>query len=101
MSLSKETHAIKLFENFSSSALIHFKRCLFAWDDTYLITGKFRELVNKINSGMKSITISGPKGVGKTWALGAIATLCHEVKRPCFLWSPLIKMDPHLLFSFF
>ena len=38
------------------------------------------------------VTIRGPKGVGKSMALGAIATMCHK-QRPCFLWSPIANKD--------
>ena len=36
---------------------------------------------------MKRVSIGGPKGVGKSMALAAIATICHGI-RPCILLSP-------------
>jgi ABC-type iron transport system FetAB ATPase subunit len=51
-----------------------------------MITEGFMEIVRRINSGQELIAIGGPKGVGKSLALAAIATLCHNT-RPYLLFS--------------
>jgi reverse gyrase len=52
-------------------------------------TSKFEVLLNGLNSGQFSkFSISGPKGVGKSLALAAIATLFRKDGKKCFLWSP-------------
>lgn len=45
-----------------------------------MVTEEFRSLVAELNSGRKRVKIGGRKGVGKSMALAAIATL--EKKRP-------------------
>jgi hypothetical protein len=56
-------------------------------DKKFVITEQFRSLLKKLNSGEKLIPIRGPKGVGKSLALSAIAALCHG-KSPCLFVTP-------------
>ena len=54
-----------------------------------MVTEEFRDLVKCVNENL-TVAICGPKGVGKSLALAAIATLCHKQKSPCFLFSPCV-----------
>ena len=58
-----------------------------AVEQKFVITDSFRKLVEKLNSGERLLPIRGPKGVGKTMALAAIAALSHG-KSPCLFVSP-------------
>ena len=60
----------------------------------FVVTEGFKKLRHAVTSGKESILIGGPKGVGKSWALAAIATLCRKERKQCFLWSPGIEMSP-------
>jgi hypothetical protein len=60
----------------------------------FVVTEGFKALRSAVTSRASKISIGGPKGVGKSLALGAIATLCCGLRRPCFLWAPDIEMDP-------
>ena len=57
-----------------------------------MVTKGFKKVIDRLNDGTEDISICGPKGVGKSMALAAIATVCHE-KIPCFLWSPSVTFD--------
>jgi ABC-type lipoprotein export system ATPase subunit len=61
-------------------------------DDTFVVTEGFKALWEKLKSGKcKQIAINGPKGVGKSLALAAIATLLRRDGKKCFLWTPRIN----------
>ena len=99
INLPQETKDIPLLKDLSSVAEYHFKRVLsslvigFYGRRSFVVTQRFRDLIEMLNDGTKEvIAISGPKGVGKSWALAAIGALCHKT-RPCLLWSPKIKVN--------
>ncbi len=85
---------IELFEGFSEIERVHFKSSLCIEVNKFVVTNKFKKLIENLNSGVENIAIGGPKGVGKSMALGAIATLYHK-ERKCFLWSPVIEAEDH------
>ena len=59
-----------------------------------MCTRKFGDLWNKLKSvPLKKLAITGPKGVGKSLALAAIATLLRKDGKKCLLWSPRIDED--------
>ena len=72
----------------------YFKRALprTVFSDYYIITEEFKSICEGLDSGDKVVTIHGPRGVGKSMALGAIATLCYK-QRPCILWSPIAHKE--------
>jgi hypothetical protein len=85
---------INLYEGFSPNVTKHYRRYL--QDLTvkkFVVTEGFSKLCTAVKSKESRISIGGPKGVGKSLALGAIATLCNKLKRPCFLWAPDIEMN--------
>ena len=100
INLPQETKDIPLLKDFSSVAEYHFKRVLsslghlgFYIRRSYVVTQRFRDLIEMLNDGTNEVTaIGGPKGVGKSWALAAIGALCLKT-RPCLLWSPKLEVD--------
>ncbi len=93
--LSENATTITLYEGFDeelSHKRVHFSRCLHCTNKKFVISDKFRALVKALKSGKSKATLCGPKGVGKSMALAAIATLCHK-KVPTFLWSPTMKLN--------
>ena len=58
-----------------------------------MVTQAFRDLITKLNDGKGRVAIDGPKGVGKSLALGAIGTLCKKAGRPCILVSPKTEVN--------
>jgi ABC-type sulfate/molybdate transport systems ATPase subunit len=55
--------------------------------------------LNKVAIGGPIVATSGPKGVGKSLALAAIATLFRKDGKKCFLRSPWIDSD-HLFHEY-
>ena len=56
-----------------------------------MVTEGFKKVIDHLNDGT-DVSIVGPRGVGKSMALAAIATVCHG-KIPCFLWSPYVTFN--------
>lgn len=85
---------IKLYDKCSLEKELYLKSCVAVQElePHYLITKKFRSLCEMLDSGEHSISIGGPKGVGKSMALAAIATLCNK-RRPCVLWSQATRVN--------
>ncbi len=93
--LSEKSTTITLYEDFDTEFMYkrsHFKTFIRCSRKRYVISDKFRALVKALESGKSGVTLCGPKGVGKSMALAAIATLCHK-KVPTFLWSPSMELD--------
>lgn len=84
--IDEKATIVDVFEGSHSGEKQFFKLCLDA-KEKFVITKAFRDVVCKINSGDKMIAIGGPKGVGKSMALAAIAALSRKT-RPCLLCSP-------------
>ena len=51
-----------------------------------MVTKGFKGAIDMLNNGQKEIVIQGPKGVGKSMALCAIAFLSKN-KYPCLLYT--------------
>ena len=79
---------LKLYEGFNAVKTEYFLRGNpnLCGDAYFLMTEKFKSLCKGLDEG-KRIQIRGPKGVGKSVTLAAIATLYHK-KRPCLFWYP-------------
>ena len=90
--LPEGTTSITLFDGFTKNECRHFKYHLNLETEKFVVTKEFRKVLDQLNSEKKTVSMGGPKGVGKSMSLAAIATLCHG-KRPCFLWSPYVVMD--------
>ena len=57
--------------------------------DIFVVTERYKELFEAVHSRRSPVvTISGPRGVGKSLALGAIATEYYRT-RPCLYLSPI------------
>lgn len=52
-----------------------------------MVTKGFKEALAHLKDGQEKIVFRGPKGVGKSMALCAIAFLCKERKYPCLLYA--------------
>ena len=56
-------------------------------DGRFIVTQQFKDLASQLNGAQishETLVLKGPKGVGKSATLGALATLC---RRPCILYS--------------
>ena len=84
-----EEKFIQLCDNFSDAKKFYFEGIFpqSSYEPGFLITREFKKLNEHLGTAKRKFLIRGPKGVGKSMALAAIATLYHK-KRPCFLWSP-------------
>lgn len=58
-------------------------------DNDFVVTKGFREVIKKLNHGGRHINIKGPKGVGKSLSLCAIAVLLKEIKHKFLIYSPM------------
>ena len=96
LEINKEDPVIDLTKGISSE-WSYYQLCLATVQEKFLVTDGFREVVNALNSGTKSIAIGGPKGVGKSLALAAIAELSRN-KWPCLLWSTVEYLDEYCLY---
>ena len=86
---------IYVSKGFSDAKRCHYNRVLLQLysSNSFVVTKRFRAVINMMNGGTcMKISIVGPKGVGKSMALAAIATLLHN-QIPCFCWTPAIKLD--------
>ena len=92
--LPEGTTSITLFDGFTDNEHWHFAYHLHLLQakKKFVVTKEFREVLDQLNSGKEMVSMGGPKGVGKSISLAAIATLCYG-KRPCFLWSPYVITD--------
>ena len=90
--LPESTMSITLFDGFDEDDRLHFVHHLYLGTEKFVVTKEFRKVLDQLNSAWETVSMGGPKGVGKTTSLAAIATLCHG-KRPCFLWSPHVVTD--------
>ena len=74
----------------------HFRCILQFMTDKYVVTQGYKNLCGILESSLcaerKEISIKGPKGVGKSMALAAVASR-YSKKRPCLLWSPEWKLN--------
>jgi hypothetical protein len=69
-------------------------------NDTFVVTEGFKAVWEKLKSGKcKQIAINGPKGVGKSLALAAIATLLRRDGKKCFLWTPDVTDEYFRLYA--
>ena len=89
-----DTDVLTLFEG-SPAQRHYFQSVLQFSTDNYVVTESFKDLCKLLESrnSREICTISGPRGVGKSLALAAVASLyCKE--RPCLLWSPISTSSP-------
>ena len=57
--------------------------------ENFIVTQKFKDVIIKLNSGVRHLNICGPKGVGKSLSLCAIAVLLKESEHHFLIYSPL------------
>ena len=68
---------------------IYIKLTLSETSEVFVVTEQFREVMDLVYSeNIKKIVIDGPKGVGKSMSLIAIAAILDSDDRPYFLWTP-------------
>lgn len=89
LQINEEDPVIDLTKG-TSNEWRYYQCCLATANDKFLVTDGFKEVVRKLNSKEKIISICGPKGVGKSLALAAIAELSRK-NWPCLLWSPRLR----------
>ena len=93
-----DTDVLTLFEG--SPAQRHYYQSVLQFStDKYVVTESFKDLCIVLESRKRGIcTIGGPRGVGKSLALAAVASrYCKE--RPCLLWSPISTSPPDTFYE--
>ena len=56
--------------------------------EKFIVTQKFKDVISHFNSGGRHLNICGPKGVGKSLSLCAIAVLLKESGHPFLIFLP-------------